>query len=369
MSAVGTRFAKLLDLAKAPTSEKRRELLREATDLFFETADVRTSRETGLFDDVLRSVAREMQEQVLVELAERFADAPDAPVQLMHDLAANVFPVAEPVLRRSPVLKEDALVRLVNQQSQQHIRAIAQRDTVSPRVSDAIVSVGDDEALDTLLKNAGAVIERSAMERVVDRARDKAHLHAGVVGRGDIPIDLLNEMYFVVEKSLRAAIMERNATVDPAELDEALARARTRMQARSQTAATDEMRAAAKIIEQKKRAGELKPSLLVSLFRDNQHTAFTLGLAEIVGLDFDTTQAIVSRKDMEALAMVCRACNIERPLFVTIAVLCCGGTDAMSQAENYGKLYTAVPVEAAQRAMRFYKVRKSTTPSSASAAA
>lgn len=360
MSAVGARFAKLVDLAKAPTSEKRRELLREVTDLFFETADVRTSRETGLFDDVLRSVSREMQQGVLQELAERFADSADAPVQLMHDLAANVFQVAEPVLKRSPVLKEDALVKLVNEQSQEHIRAIAQRDTVSPRVSDAIVSVGDDDAVDTLLKNAGARIERNAMERIVDRARDNTRLHGGVVGRHDIPVDLLNEMYFVVEKKLRAQIMERNATVDPAELDAALAKARTRMQARSQAAVTDDMRAATRLIEHKKRAGELKAALLVSLYRDGQVTAFTLGLAEIVGLDYDTTHTIISRRDMEALAMICRASNIERPLFVTIAVLCGGGPEAMSQAEAYGRLYMAVPVEAAQRAMRFYKVRKNT---------
>jgi uncharacterized protein (DUF2336 family) len=153
--------------------------------------------------------------------------------------------------------------------------------------------------------------------------------------------------------------MERNAAVDPAELDEALSRARTRMQARSQNAMTDDLRAATKLIEQKKRAGELKPALLVSLYRDQQITAFTLGLAEIVGLDYDTTHQVVSRKDMEALAMLCRATNIERPLFVTLAVLCCGGTDAMAQAETFGRLYSAVPVDAAQRAMRFYKVRKS----------
>ena len=84
MTAVGARFTKLVELARAPSSEHRRDLLREVTDLFFDTADVRTSRETHLFDDVLRTVARDMQQGVLAELAERFADSPDAPVQLMH---------------------------------------------------------------------------------------------------------------------------------------------------------------------------------------------------------------------------------------------------------------------------------------------
>jgi hypothetical protein len=43
---------------------------------------------------------------------------------------------------------------------------------------------------------------------------------------------------------------------------------------------------------------------------------------------------------------------------VTIAVLCSGGDQAMIKAEEYGKIYTAVPVDAAKRAMRFYHVRK-----------
>jgi len=196
------------------------------------------------------------------------------------------------------------------------------------------------------------------MERVVDRARDNSRLHKGIVGRHDIPLDLLNEMYFVVEKGLRTAILDRNSNVDPAELDQALAKARSRMQERQAAAMTDDVRAAQKLIDQKKRAGELKPPLLVALYRDNKITAFTIGLAEIVGLDYETTHGIVQRADMEALAMICRASNFERPLFVTIAVLCCGGQNAMNQAEHFGRLYTAVPVEAAQRAMRFFKVRK-----------
>jgi len=361
MPATGARFAKLIELARAPSSERRRDLLREATDLFFDTAAERTSRETQLFDDVLRTVAKEMQESVLAELAERFADSHDAPIQLMQDLAFNTFAVAEPILRRSPVLKDDMLVKLVAEQTQDHIKAIAQRDTVSPRVSDAIVRVGDDDALDLLLKNAGAQIERNAMERVVDRARDNARLHKGVVGRHDIPLDLLNEMYFFVEQGLRSAILERNANVDPVELDQALTKARARLQERQATAMTDDVRDAQTLVNQKKRDGELKPPLLVALYRDNKITAFTIALAEIVGLDYPTTHGIVSRADMEGLAMICRASNIERPLFVTLAVLCCGGPGAIGQAEHFGRLYTAVPVEAAQRALRFFKVRKTAT--------
>jgi hypothetical protein len=49
---------------------------------------------------------------------------------------------------------------------------------------------------------------------------------------------------------------------------------------------------------------------------------------------------------------------VDRSLFVTLAVLICEGEDAMKRATEFGTLYNAVPMEAAQRAMRFFKVRK-----------
>jgi uncharacterized protein (DUF2336 family) len=354
-----SRFAKLLDLAKAPSSEKRRDLLREVTDLFFETADVRTSRESVLFDEVLRTVAREMEVGVLAELANRFADSPDAPKELMHDLAAHQYAVAEQVLRRSTVLRDDDLVRLVAEKSQEHINAIAQRDSVSPALSAAITDCGDDRALHTLLSNAGAQFNRQTIEKAVDRAKDLPALHETVVNRHDIPVDLLNELYFVVEQRLRKAIMERNASLDPAALDQALSRARKTVQSKAQDDQSEDLRKAESFVDAKLRRGDLKPAALVALNRDKQHLQFLVALSRLTDVDFETVRGIINRKDMDALAMICRAGGFDRPLFVTLAVLCCGGQDAIRRAEEFGRTYSEVPLEAAQRAIRFFKVRKS----------
>jgi uncharacterized protein (DUF2336 family) len=351
------RFAKLIELARTTDSGQRRELLREVTDLFFETSASRSERETALFDDVLQLVAAEMQENVLAELAQQFANADDAPVGLMRDLANHAFEISEPVLKHSRVLDEQTLLQIVNYQSQQHIKAVAQREKVSESLSDAIVKFGDDHALDALIRNDGADVSRTSMEAAVDRARRNELLHEGVVRRRDLPLDLLNEMYFVVEAKLRDQIMQRNASVDPATLDAALSKARARI-----TKSVGDMGAEAKnamaFIQSKKNNGELNARLLVSLYREAKRTHFLYGLAELTNIEHETVANLLERQDVDGLAMICRASNIERPLFVTLAVLACGGEDAMDRAEEFGKLYNAVPIEAAQRAMRFLKVRK-----------
>jgi uncharacterized protein (DUF2336 family) len=354
-----SRFAKLVDLARAPDSENRRELLREVTDLFFERRGERNKAEAALFDDVLQLVAAEMQEGVLAELAEVFADAHDAPVGLMRDLANHAFPVASPVLQRSPVLDDQTLLQIVNYQSQSHIKVVAQRADVSETVSEAIVRFGDDHALDALIRNDGAKLSRDSMEAAVDRARRNELLHQGVVSRADMPLDLINEMYFVVAAGLRDQILERNASVDPKTLDVALNKARERMR-KSAGALSAEAKNAIAFIQSKKASGELNARLLVSLYREAKIAHFLHGLAELTSIDHQTAVDLIERKDIDGLAMICRAANIERPLFVTLAVLAFGGDDAMAKAEEFGKMYNAVPVEAAQRAIRFFKVRKAT---------
>jgi uncharacterized protein (DUF2336 family) len=351
------RFAKLIDLARTTDSSQRRELLREVTDLFFETSSSRNARETALFDDVLQLVAAEMQDSVLAELSELFAGADEAPVGLMRDLANHSFEVAGPVLRRSRALDEQTLLQIVNYQSQQHIKAVAQREDVPETVSDAIVKFGDDNALDALIRNDGAKISRNSLEAAVDRARRNTLLHEGVVKRSDLPLDLLNEMYFVVENTLRDQIMARNAAVDPKTLDAALAKARERMR-QSAGDMNAEARNAMAFIQSKKNSGELNARLLVSLYREAKQAHFLYGLSEITNLEPETVADLINRRDVDGLAMICRAAGVERPLFVTLAVLACGGDEAMQRAEEFGRMYNNVPIEAAQRAMRFFKVRK-----------
>lgn len=359
MSEANPRFAKLIELAKEPSSDKRRQLMRDVTDLFFFETRSRSSREMELFDDILCSLAGEMPEGVLTELSQRFAPEPEAPGKFVRRLANEPFAVAAPVLRQSPLLDDEDLITIINARSQDHIRAVAERARVSATVSEAIVHRGDDRTLDTLVRNQGAEISRATMEIVVDRAHKNPRLHEGVVGRRDMPIDLLNELYFSVEARLRQAILKRNAEMDPKELDKALAKARRRLHAEAE-AYSARLQEARREIAALRAAGELNGKTLLALQRDNKPEHFYCGLAEMTGLDYEIVKAMMDKRDLDGLAMVCRASNIERPLFVSLAVLCDGGADGMRRAEEYGRLYAAVPVEAAQRAMRFYKIRKAT---------
>ena len=357
MSPPRNKVEELIALAQEPSSAKRRELLRGVTDLFF--AGEHNGAELTLFDGVMCELAADMEEAVRTELAGRLADAPAPPLRLVRTLAADTLSVAEPILERSPALGESDLIALARHRGQAHLRVISSRLDLTEAISDVIVERGDDATLGTLLENASAPLSRQASEAVVDRAGANADLHAAVVNRQDLPADLLNEMYFVVEAQLRQKITERNAALDPADLDAALAAGRKRIAGRDGALPADYAEAEAHV-RTLARKGAITPTALAAFLRAGERTRFVVALSEMSEVDFHTTRRIVERRDMDALAIICRAADFDRALFLTFAVLILEPGQAMAKAQEYGKLYNDLPKDTALRTMRFWRMRRTT---------
>ena len=353
----GNKLAQLIALAGEPSSEKRRELLREVTDLFFSTTETQSVRELELFDGVLQTLTVEMEEEVRAELAERIADAPTAPTGLVHTLARDRIRIAGSVLARSPIVSERVLMEVVSTRGQDYLRAVSQRDRLPEAISDVIVERGDDDTLGVLLRNESATLSRRSAETVIDRASQNPDLHEAVIDRHNLPVDLLNEMYFVVEARLRDRILARNETLSPSELQVALESSRKRIATRDGALPADLAEAEAHIRGLKAR-NQITPPTLVSFLRYGERTRFLVALSELSGIDFNTARRIVDKREMDALAIICKSANFDRTLFLTFAVLILENGGGMGKAQEYGALYNDLPIETAQRTMRFWRIRR-----------
>jgi uncharacterized protein (DUF2336 family) len=348
----------LIALAKEPSSEKRRELLRGVTDVFFADPD-HAAPELALFDDVMTQLSGEMEVAVRAELAARVAPVAVAPRRLLRSLAQDeAIEVAHPILQTSPALTDDDLLAVARARGQDHLQAISRRSSLSEALSDVIVERGDDETLGVLLGNDGAAMSRQAHEVAVERAGANPALHAVVVNRSSLPLDLLNEMYFVVESKLRTKILQRNALMDPVALEAALAAGRTRLAVRD-GALPDDYAAAEQEVRSLVARKALTPKSLASMLRNRESTKFMVALAELAGVDFATARLILEKRELDALAIVCKAADFERSLFLTFAVLVLDrDADPMGRAREYGDLYAELTREAAQRTLRFWRMRR-----------
>jgi uncharacterized protein (DUF2336 family) len=357
------KLVELIELAKEPSSHRRRDLLREVTDVFFVEKFDSPSR-MAAFDAVLQKLAAQMEEAVRIELAERFAPNSAAPRGLMRMLALEAPVVARPVLEQSKALSEQDLVDVARTRGQEHLRAMSTRDDLSERVTDAIVETADDYTLGVLARNDSALLSRASHEVLVDRAAQNPALQEAVVERASLPADLLNEMYFMVEARLRTAILARNDDMDPEALEQALATSRKRLAAQAGALPADFEEAEA-FVRGLLARNALTPAALANLLRAGQRTHFVLALSESADVDFDTARRVIERQDLDALAILCKAADFDRALFLTFAILLLSPNDAMGRATEYGQLYNELTKETATRTLRFWRVRRETDSAAA----
>ena len=346
----------LIALAQEPSSARRRELLRRVTDQFLADPPTSDSGAMAGFDGVMGLLAADMPLDARAELSARFASAAVAPDRLAAALARDCIEVALPILTNAHLLDEADLLDIARSQGQAHLRAVSSRPGLSEAVSDVVVQRGDDVTLGVLIRNDSAQLSRHASETVVDRAAQNPALHAAVVERRSLPLDLLNEMFFVVERELRGRILAKNASADPAAVDAALAAARQRMQARLSLDMEGLAEAEADVAKAVERH-RMNAASLIAYMRSGKRAHFVAGLARLCEVETATVQRVVQRRDVELLAVLCRAIDIERAMFLTFAVMVLDSRDAMQQAPALGRMYADVPQDVAQRTLRFWRVR------------
>lgn len=355
--AVPSKLHKLTQLAKEKSSDRRRALLREVTDMFFDAPPKNESGAQRQFDAVLRTLASQTAQDAREELARRFADAPFAPRGLILQLAQDAIEVAAPILSRSGVLSEEDLVTIVHESTQAHMRAIAVRPQVGERLSHAIVEKGDDHTVAKLVSNSGAKLSRETFETVTRRAEDSETLQAPLVERADTPADLLSDMMMVVNKTLRARIQDRFESLEPGVLEAALTASQRRLESR--IAEDQDIAEARRFITAKRVRRELDGQLLIRLLREKKTTHFCVGFAEITHVDYFAARKALEHESPDGLALICKAANVDKALFVTIAVLRGGAKEgAFNDAREIGKVYDALDPGDAERALRFWKMRK-----------
>lgn len=155
-----------------------------------------------------------------IRVRRALADAIGHMFHVPHDIAAGLARdperrVAAPVLRHSPVLTDDDLVDIVETGAADWAhQAIAARDTVSERVSAALVDAGATPTVTRLLKNNAADIGEPALETIVERAPDIEAWHEPLVKRPKLPLGLARKIAGFVKAPLKAALAARKDTED-----------------------------------------------------------------------------------------------------------------------------------------------------------
>ena len=355
-----SNFALLKDFASETSSDKRRDLLRRATDMFLAEGRPLSEEEAQALDAVVNAVSADLSAQVRVELARKVAVSPIPFSRTARALALDHIDVARPILEQSKSLSQNDLLHVIENTSNDHMMAITQRRDIGEHVAHALATKGEDRVVASLLRNEHAQIGHDTFAHVAERAETSQALHAPFIRRQGVPLHLLNDLYLKVENGLRREILRQYEGVSPQELEAAFERSRMRL-SKAYGALPEDYDAVKRRVDIAARMGKLEPPGLVPLLRAGaaKRTEFVLTFAKLAGVGYEVIDHMVSACDLDAMAMLCRAADFDRALFVTLAMLIAGRDAPMTRVKEFGELYNNVPLEAAQRAIRFWKIRSS----------
>lgn len=134
----------LADIARANQQTRDSALLRATTELFVQDL-THDEDEIRRYEELAIHFLPKVPVEVRATVAERLAICADAPRAVVRALARDVFQVAAPIIRRSPVLDSFDLLSVIAATDVEHQRLIARRSDLSDDVKRALRLTGDEE--------------------------------------------------------------------------------------------------------------------------------------------------------------------------------------------------------------------------------
>ena len=206
--------SELARLAKDPSSENRRVLLRRVTDIFFAEDAERNLSEIALFEEVVTRLLADVDLSGRVEFAEQVADQDKAPHTIVMSLATSEIEVARPILTRSNVLKEPDLVHLASIGDDQALQAMSNRKALSELVTDVMVRRGSPLVSRALTANKGARFSKHGFAELVRRAEGDEIQQLRLVSRPDIPSEVVSNLVELLSQELKRGLVEKGVDLD-----------------------------------------------------------------------------------------------------------------------------------------------------------
>ncbi len=321
MTAPGSLIAELEAAVQSGSRDRRVETLRRVADLFLGHADQLNDAQIALFDDVLLHLVKRVRERALTELSNRIAAVENAPPGLVRDLAQHdAISVAAPVLQKSRRLTNADLIDIAGTKGQEHLWAIAKRETLDTCVTDVLVGRGDQRVVHTLTGNQGASFSDQGFSTIIRRAERDESLMEKIGMRLDLPLRLLRELLLKATEAVRQRLLViaplavredisrivssiSSAVIDEASAPRAYDQARDAVQRMRKADRLDE--AAVAQFAAAHRYEELVASLtelcssalpLVEMLMQNVRHDGVLILGKAAGLHWPTVQAILKSR-------------------------------------------------------------------------
>jgi uncharacterized protein (DUF2336 family) len=335
------------------------EAARRITELFLTGAANFRPDHVDLFDGILIGLVPHTELAARADLAERLSVIANGPRTLVGQLAReDEILIAGPLLRRSPVIDERALIEIARIKGQGHLLAMSERPTLSPDLTDVIVRRGDRDTVRRAAGNAGALFSQAGYSTLIKRANQDGVLTLTVGQRDDLSdpqlkdllagsIDIIRRRLFEVVKPGRQAAIKQ-AMSEISGVPEIVESRR-------------DFAPAQRTILALHSAGELNEAALLGFAKSHQYEESIAALAAMSGVKIATLDRLIAGDRHDPILIVGKTLGLEWATVRALILLRLGRhrvpapADIESARVNFARLMPST----AERVVNFWQTRQS----------
>jgi uncharacterized protein (DUF2336 family) len=338
------------------TPESRARALWHTTDLMI--AGSFSDDEIWTFGEVVTRLAEEIEVAARAQLSERLARFDRAPVNIIHKLAFDdAIEVAGPVLRESKQLESYALVANVCTKSQAHMLSISKREKLEERVTDELVTRGNQEVVKSVASNNGARFSDFGFLHMIKRAENDSILAEHLGLRQDIPRHVFQQLIAKATSDVTQRL-ERERPDMARQIQSQVTNLAGELQSKFGPVSRTHF-VAKRVVSTQHRQGNLNENSISGYARSHRLEEVTIGLSLLCSLPGDVIERALLDKNRETLLILCKALDFSWD--TTMALLFLGAKDHRITANDLRDLeseYSRLNIETSRSVLEFYQTRK-----------
>jgi uncharacterized protein (DUF2336 family) len=338
------------------TPESRARALWHTTDLMI--AGSFSDDEIWTFGEVVTRLAEEIEVAARAQLSERLARFDRAPVNIIHKLAFDdAIEVAGPVLRESKQLESYALVANACTKSQAHMLSISKREKLEERVTDELVTRGNQEVVKSVASNSGARFSDFGFLHMIKRAEGDSILSEHLGLRKDIPRHVFQQLIAKATSDVRQRL-ERERPDMARQIQSQVTDLAGELQSKFGPVSRTHF-VAKRVVSTQHRLGNLNENSISGYARSHRIEEVTIGLSLLCSLPGDVIERAVLDKNREMLLILCKALDFSWD--TTMSLLFLGAKDHRITANDLRDLeseYSRLNIETSRSVLEFYQTRK-----------
>ena len=289
----------IAELMAEPSASRRNEVAAKiAADL---SGHSLTAAEMKLGHDIVRILARDVEESVRASLSRGLRHSRNLPRDIARKLAEDIEDVALPMLADSLVLTDEDLIEIVLRGSPEKQEIIAGRPNLTETVTDSLITHAGEPAVAALMVNKSAAISEDSFNRTLSRFAGSDRVKEAMVMRERLPAPVAERLVTMVSEALQAHLVSTHDLAAETVADIVQASRERAIVHLSLGASDDELH---KMVTQMHTDARLTPSLILRALYTGDIAFFEAALAARGDVPVSNARILIhdsSRRGLEAL--------------------------------------------------------------------